>query len=390
MPLAHSIITQHDINAALERVRIAFASNFEREEELGAELCIWKDGVEILRLFDGWRDAEQRHPWDADTLVLVWSATKGPAATCVLHALQAAGVELDAPVATVWPEFAAAGKGHVRLSDLLAHRAGLAVLAREGLRVFDLAGVAAALAEESPHWPPDTAHGYAPRTSGFWLNALMQRLTKKSLSTYWRETFAEPLGLEFWMGLPDEYHSRVARMQAVRVKDLKEPGSFENALMDSASLTARAFAQPAGVAGAAATNRPEVWRAENPSFGGIGNARSLAKFYDRLAAGEFFHGAWRKALTTRFSNGMDLILRQPTAFSAGFMMDPLDASGAKIRYTFGASLYAFGHPGAGGSLAFADPENRLGFAYVMNRMENGVLRESRPTRLVRAFYGIES
>ncbi|MFM7375868.1 MAG: serine hydrolase domain-containing protein, partial [Chthoniobacterales bacterium] len=194
--------------------------------------------------------------------------------------------------------------------------------------------------------------------------------------------------LSFWIGLPGELHPLVARMHAARVGDLKEPGPFEKALSDKSSLTARSFAQPTGVQGAAATNRPEVWRASLPSFGGIGNARSLARFYDRLAAGEFFRGPWQEALTRRVSNGPDLVLRQPTAFSAGFMMDPLDDSGVKLRTTFGPSLKAFGHPGAGGSLAFADPENRIGFAYVMNRMENGVLRESRPARLVRALYGM--
>jgi CubicO group peptidase (beta-lactamase class C family) len=179
-------------------------------------------------------------------------------------------------------------------------------------------------------------------------------------------------------------------MHAARVEDLKEPGPFENALADRASLTARSFARPSGVVGAAATNRPEVWRASIPSFGGIGNARSLARFYERLTAGEFFRGPWHEALTRRASNGRDLVLQQPTAFSAGFMMDPLDAAGTKVRSTLGPSLAAFGHPGAGGSLAFADPENRIGFAYVMNRMENGVLRESRPARLVQALYGVES
>jgi CubicO group peptidase (beta-lactamase class C family) len=177
-------------------------------------------------------------------------------------------------------------------------------------------------------------------------------------------------------------------MHAARVEDLKEPGPFEKALADPASLTARSFAQPSGLTGAAATNRPEVWHASLPSFGGSGNARSLARFYDRLAAGEFFRGPWHEALTRRFSNGPDLLLCQPTAFSAGFMMDPLDAAGEKVRFTLGPSVTAFGHPGAGGSLAFADPENRIGFAYVMNRMENGVLRESRPARLVRALYDL--
>lgn len=371
------------------RVRAAFEENFARGAEIGAEVCVWQDGREVLRFGGGWRDVGQTVPWTEDTLVLCWSATKGPAAACAVHALQEAGVTLDAPVAEVWPEFSAAGKERVTLADLLAHRAGLAVLERAGLGVFDLQGVAEALGAQIPNWAPGTGHGYSPRTFGYLLDAVVRRVAGMPLADYWRKTFADPLNLEFWMGLPDELHGRMARMHAARVQDLKAPGPFEKALADATTLTARSFVEPSGLAGAATTNRPEVWRASNPSFGGLGNARSLARFYDRLAAGEFFREAWSRALTTRRSNGMDLILRQPTAFSAGFMMDPLDDAGAKIRKLFGPSLDAFGHPGAGGSLAFADPEHRIGFAYVMNRMENGVLREERPARLVRALYGIE-
>lgn len=375
--------------AAVARLRAAFEDNFARGGEIGAEVCVWQDGREVLRFGGGWRDAAQTEPWTADTLVFCWSATKGPAAACALHALQEAGIALDAAVSSVWPEFGAGGKGAVTFSELLAHRAGLAVLGREGADIFDLQGVAAALAAQDPNWPPGSAHGYAPRTAGYLLDAVVRRVGGVSLGDYWRKMFGDPLGLQFWIGLPDELHPFVARMHAAKAGELKEPGPFEYALSDPASLTARSFARPAGVAGAAPTNRAEVWRASLPSFGGIGNARSLARFYDRLAAGEFFRGTWHEALTRRASNGPDLILRQPTAFSAGFMMDPLDDSGAKQRATFGPSVHAFGHPGAGGSLAFADPDNRIGFAYVMNRMENGVLRESRPARLVRALYGVE-
>jgi len=374
--------------AAAARVRAAFEDNFKRGEEIGAEVCVWQDGHEVLRYGGGWRDAAQREPWSEDTLVFCWSATKGPAAACALHSLQEAGVTLDAPVASVWPEFGAAGKEKVSLSELLAHRAGLAVLEREGLDRFDLEAVAAALAAQEPIWPAGAAHGYAPRTFGYLLDAVVRRTAGMPLGAYWRKFFGDPLALSFWIGLPDELHSYVARMHAARVENLKEPGPFEAALSDESSLTARSFAQPAGIQGAAATNRPEVWRASLPSFGGIGNARSLARFYDRLAAGEFFRGSWSEALMRRASNGPDLVLQQPTAFSAGFMMDPLDASGGKLRATLGPSVNAFGHPGAGGSLAFADPENRIGFAYVMNRMENGVLRELRPARLVQALYGM--
>lgn len=374
--------------AAVGRVRAAFEENFARGGEIGAEVCVWQDGREVLRFGGGWRDADATQPWTEDTLVFCWSATKGPAAACALHALQEAGVPLGATVASVWPEFGAAGKGRITLAELLAHRAGLSALGRSGLDVFDLEGVAAALAAQAPHGEPGTAHGYAPRTFGYLLDALVRRTAGRPLGEYWREIFGGPLALAFWIGLPPELDHRVARMHAARAEDLKAPGPFERALRDPATLTARSFAQPPGLAGAAATNRPEVWRASIPSFGGIGDARSLARFYHQLAAGEFFRGPWHAALTRRASNGPDLVLQQPTAFSAGFMMDPLDASGAKQRATFGPSSGAFGHPGAGGSLAFADPENRISFAYVMNRMENGVLRESRPARLVRALYDL--
>ena len=375
--------------AAVMRVRAAFEENFARGEEIGAEVCVWQDGREVLRFGGGWRDAGQTAPWSADTIVFCWSATKGPAAACALHALQEADIALDAPVASVWPEFAAAGKERITFAELLAHRAGLAVLEKTGFDIFDLVGVASALAEQAPNWEPGTAHGYAPRTFGYLLDAIVRRTAGMPLGDYWRKTFGDPLALQFWIGLPDELHPFMARMHAARIEDLKEPGPFEHALADKSSLTARSFAQPAGISGAAATNRAEVWSASLPSFGGIGNARSLACFYDRLAVGEFFRGPWHEALTRRVSNGLDLVLQQPSAFSAGFMMDPLDASGAKQRATLGSSVNAFGHPGAGGSLAFADPDNRIGFAYVMNRMENGVLRESRPARLVQALYGVE-
>lgn len=376
-------------DAVLARVRAAFEDNFARGGEIGAEVCLWQDGRELLRLCAGWRDAAKTSPWTEDTLVLCWSATKGPASACALHALQEARIALDQPVVSVWPEFGAAGKDRISFSDLLAHRAGLAALERDGFEIADLEGVAAALAAQEPNWEPRTAHGYAPRTFGYLLDAVVRRTAGVPLGVYWRQVFGDPLGLEFWIGLPEELHARVARMHAARADDLKDAGPFELALTDATSLTARSFARPAGAAGAAATNRPEVWQTALPSFGGIGNARALARFYSGLAGGDFFRGPWREALTRRASNGPDLVLRQPTAFSAGFMMDPLGADGAKMRSTLGPSPDAFGHPGAGGSLAFADPENRIGFAYVMNRMENGVLRETRPARLVEALYGVE-
>jgi CubicO group peptidase (beta-lactamase class C family) len=137
---------------AIMRVRAAFEGNFARGEEIGAEVCVWQDGREVLRFGGGWRDAGKTQPWTEDTLVFCWSATKGPAAACALHALQEAGVALEAPVVSVWPEFGVAGKDRITFAELLAHRAGLAVLEQTGLDVFDLEAVASALASQAPNW----------------------------------------------------------------------------------------------------------------------------------------------------------------------------------------------------------------------------------------------
>ena len=162
--------------AAVGRVRKAFEEGFARGEEIGAGSASGSRGAEVLRFGGGWRDAAGTLPWTDDTLVLVWSATKGPAAACVLHALQQAGIALDAPVAAVWPEFSAGGKSDVTFAALLAHRAGLAALEREGPDIFGLEAVASALAAQAPLWTPDTAHGYAPRTFGYLLDAIVRRV----------------------------------------------------------------------------------------------------------------------------------------------------------------------------------------------------------------------
>ncbi len=379
--------------ADLLRLRSAFEENFSSHGEIGASVCVWQDGRELLHLHAGWRDTGRTHPWDASTLALVWSATKGPAAATALHALQEHGVDLQAPVSSIWPEFAAAGKGAVTLAQLLSHQSGLAALSDPAPSLFEVEAVAAALAAQAPFWPPGTAHGYAPRTFGYLLDAVVRRLTQLSLGSYWRQALAEPLGLEFWIGLPDGHHARAARMAPPRASELKTPDDFDRALANSATLTARAFALPRGYAAVSSLNSPEARRAEIPSFGGIGSAEALARFYHLLATGgaqdgrSFFNRQSLATMQSRLVNGRDLVLLKPTAFAAGFMLDPLDSAGRKVRGTLGPSPEAFGHPGAGGTLAFADPANRLGFAYVMNQMESGVLREAKPARLVAALYG---
>jgi CubicO group peptidase (beta-lactamase class C family) len=372
----------------MDRVTEVFAENFSARGELGASLSVWQHGREILSLADGWSDRQQTKPWTAETPVLVWSASKGPAATCVLHAMQAKRLNLSTRVAEVWPEFAQHGKSEITLGQALSHQAGVPVLISM-VNVHEHEAVVAAIAAQAPHWTPGTAHGYAPRVHGFLLDELVRRISGRTLADYWREHFAQPLGLEFWFGVPPEVEERIAPVFAAKQAPPRDD-PFYSAFTTSGSFTARAFASPAGLHSVASLNALEARRASFPGFGGIGTATALAKFYAMLAAGgtidrrEFFKLETLSWMTTTLAQGDDRVLMMETAFSAGFMRDPVDATGRKTRAIFGSSPRAFGHPGAGGSHAFADPEGGWSFAYVMNQMEPGVLPGRKALALIEA------
>lgn len=348
-------------------------------------MCVWQNGREVVALHGGTRDAARSEPWREDTLCLVWSATKGVAAACVLHALARHGLGLDERVGTVWPEFACHGKERTTLGELLSHAAGVAVLENPGLSIFAHDAVVAVLAAQAPH---GGAPAYGARTWGFLMDELVRRLEGCPLGVYWRRALADPLGLDFWIGLPPELEARVATMLVPRA--VREGDPFLEAFQKPDSLTRRAFAGPSGLASPSQMNESRVRQASLPSMGGIGTARALARFYGLLACGGggFFDAGSLESMHTIRTRGVDAVLRHDIAFSAGFMMDPPDGTGGKVRAVMGPSLRAFGHPGAGGSLAFADPDNGIGFAYVMNQMEPGVLPGGRALRLVRALYGL--
>ncbi len=373
------------IDLDADAIRRVFAENFASRGDIGASVSIWRDGREVLTLADGFCERDRARPWTADTPALIWSATKGLAAACVLHGLDGAGVALDTPVAQLWPEFAQAGKDAITIAEVLSHRAGLAAL-DEKVSVLDYEAVIAALARQRPLWPPGTGHGYHTRTFGFLASEILRRVQPAGMTIgrYWRAHFGEPLGLDAWIGVPDALHSRVATTYAARVaaNTVAAPDPLYRALAQPGSLTRQSFASPGGFHSIASMNTPEARRAELPSSGGIASARALAGFYASLAAG----GA-TAAMTTPLVSGPDLVLCAETSFSAGFMLDPRDAAGRKIRPMFGPSATAFGHPGAGGVHAFADPENGLAFAYVMNQMELGVFPNRKSLDLVAAIYG---
>ncbi len=377
-----------------ERIAELFHENFSQYGELGASVSVWRDGQEIVSLAAGWKDRQEEQPWTAETMVLFWSATKGLAAACLLHACQEHGIELTTPVAAVWPEFAHAGKERVTIAEMLSHQAGLAALPAP-TDVMDHAAVAAALAASTPAWPLGEGHGYHPRTFGFLVDETLRRITSgETLRHYWRAHFAEPLGLEVWIGMPEELTREPASIFPTKASPPKgDP--FYTAFLTPSSLTARAFASPRGLHSVAAMNTPEARSASFGAFGGVGTARGLAKFYAMLACGgeldgqRYFKPDTLGWMTTTLAQGPDRVLLLETAFSAGFMRDPVRADGRKLRTNFGPSGSAFGHPGAGGSHAFADPENGLSFAYVMNQMDPGVLPGPKSLRLIEALYADE-
>jgi CubicO group peptidase (beta-lactamase class C family) len=216
----------------------------------------------------------------------------------------------------------------------------------------------------------------------------------ESLPRYWRKTFAEPLKLDIWIGLPEEENSRVANIYPAKAGLSAEPKSpqsgshFYAEVATSGTFANKVFNSPRGLAAVRAMNKPEVREQPIVSFGGIASAQSLGKFYAMLANGGrmenrcYFSAQTLHWMRAKLVDGFDRVFQIPTAYSAGFMKDP--ERGA--RNIFGRSALSFGHPGAGGSHAFADPENNIGFAYVMNQMEQWLLPNDKSLRLVDAVY----
>ena len=379
-------------SSVTDRLAAVFLENFANGGELGASVSVWQHGREIASFASGWWDREKTRSWTADTPVLFWSATKGLAAACVLHALQERDRDPESlKVADIWPEFAQAGKDEVTVAQLMSHQAGLPVLTAP-VEVWDYDRVVASLAAEVPHWALGDGHGYHPRTFGFLMEELIRRMSGEPLREYWRKTFAEPLAIDVWIGVPAEEVERVAPVFPAKTSPPKDD-LFYQEFFRAGSFTARAFTSPRGLHSAAALNKSEALTVGFPGFGGVGTASGLAKFYSILSAGGtldgrcYFGPAAIEHMTTTLTQGDDRVLHIETAFSCGFMRDPVGVDGRKKRGTFGPSPSAFGHPGAGGSHAFADPDSGIAFAYVMNQMEPGVLPSAKANRLVDAVYG---
>jgi CubicO group peptidase (beta-lactamase class C family) len=371
------VIVHGECAPGFERLRSALADILTSGLEVGASLAVYVDQNLVVDVWGGYRDAARKRLWTADTIVNLYSIGKAVVAVCALHLVDAGRLDLDAPVARYWPEFAQAGKAALPVRYLLTHQAGLPAIAAPMPpgSAFDWSAMTTALAAQAPWWTPGERHGYHVNTQGFLLGEVVRRITGKTLGTYLRDEIAGPAGIDYWIGVSSKLDGRCAEMVPV------PPGSATDALrrvlsVDPATLEGHAlmryntYRNPPEVSGTNVVNTRRWRAAEVPSTNGHGNARALARLYAALA-GDGTIGGVRilspEIIATASEEqvyGDDVILQRPTRFGLGFQL-------TQPERRLGPGPRAFGHFGAGGSLGFADPDAHIAFAYAMNQGRGG-------------------
>ncbi len=365
---------------SFEAVRGAFIANFDPAGppvpggaatdpgELGGSVCVVVDGRVVVDLWGGWSDVARSRSWTADTLVNAYSLGKAVTSATALAVVADGGLDLDAPLSAVWPEYAAHGKGSTTLRDALSHRAGVPGIRRPVApdEVFDFEATASALAATEPWWPPGTAHGYHVNTLGHLVGEPVRRVTGQSVGDAVRRTVAGPIGADLWIGLPPSEHHRVAEVDFIQdVPEQFRPHSGPG-LLDR--MRRAAYFNPQGLSGIGTVNTARWREAEVPSTNLHASARGVARLFASLIGTPVDpEGSIRpvpaslvaEAASTH-SRGVDLVLDRESHFGLGLMLHQDDRP-------IGISAASFGHFGNGGSLGFADPQARVAFGYVMNR-----------------------
>jgi CubicO group peptidase (beta-lactamase class C family) len=367
------------VEAGFEPVREAFGANFERRGDVGAACCIHVHGRPVVDLWGGVTTLGGTKPYTNDTLQLVASTTKGVVAIAAHILAQEGKLDFDAPVTRYWPEFGAEGKQHIPVRWLFSHRAGLAAIDRP-LSLDDVYAwdpVADALAAQRPLWEPGKAHGYHVGTFGWLAGEVIRRVTGKSVGMFVAERISEPLGLEFWIGLPGALNGRVAPLIPPPPPS-GPPDVFTARLMDPTTLLHRAFVNPMLLPNT--LNEPGFWAAEVPAANGISTARSISRLYaaciGEVGGVRMLDPDTLQRATELQAAGEDLVLGYETSYATGFQL--------AFPFRPMAGEGSFGHYGMGGSVGFADRERDFSFAYVMNQMLPSGGIDPRPAALVQA------
>ena len=388
-------LLQGEVAPGFEEVASEFEKNFALREEVGAACAVYHEGRKVVDLWGGYQDREALTPWEEDTLVLVFSATKGISALTVALAHSRGLIDYDEKVASYWPEFAQNGKENITVRQLLSHQAGLCAIDEplDAQVLADLDAVASILARQRPAWEPGTRHGYHSLSLGLYEGELIRRTDPqhRSLGRYFQEKIATPLGLEFYIGLPQSVpDSKVAAIEGFNPLQMllhmnAMPVGMVLGYMNPRSLTRRTFGNPK-LRSPADFNKPEYRRIELPAGNGIGQVRSMAKAYGVFAAGghelsidEDTLKAMATPPTSPSLGSRDEVLKTEMSYSLGF-------NRPSKAFRFGSGDESYGTIGAGGTFGFADQEARIGFAYAPNKMGFHIWDDPREKALRDAVY----
>lgn len=365
-----------------EPVKEAFAKNFKEGLEVGASFAVTLNGKFIIDIWGGHADAAQTRPWEKDTIVNVFSTTKVMTTICTLMLVDRGLIDLDAPVAKYWPEFAQGGKETLPVRYLLSHTAGLAGFDKiiRAKKLYDWDLIVALLASQKPWWEPGTKSGYHTVTFGYLLGELVRRVTGKTLGTFFKEEVAVPLKADFHIGLPEEYDYRVG--------DLIPPPTIELSqlsVIDPKSIAMRSLTNP--IINVEYTKTREWRAAEIPAANGHGNARSVARITAALACGGELDNVRLLSLDMieksieEQSYNTDLVLNTPIRFGLGWGLPSKEVPVSPNKR-------AFYWGGYGGSVNIIDLDAKVSFAYVMNKMVASLTADPRSERLIKSFYSV--
>lgn len=375
-----------------EPVRAAVVDNFADSGETGCSVAVVHRGRVVVDVVAGWTDRERTTPYSPDNLQVVFSTTKGIAATTLAMCVDRGLINYDEAVEHYWPEFGAHGKGGITVAQLVSHQAGLYTI-DETLtldQILDDVRIASALANTKPRWQPGTAHGYHALTFGWLVGELVRRVDGRDIGRFVNEEIAGPLGIELHIGLPDHLHHRVALLLQETPKSSGEPETPEKKAARELIERMLGPDTPGGQAlslsgmwtGEGLFNRPDVLRAQIPAAGGATNAKSLATMYAALQTEMngvrlLSPSALAAASTVQTPvNEPDKCLIMPTSFAMGYM--------AHSVFTQYAGPGSFGHPGFGGSVAFLQPEREMAFGYAMNTLAANLAGDTRAQKIIDA------
>ena len=374
------IVIEGVVAPGLEAVRETFAANFAREgdyREVGAALCVYRDGKPIVDLWGGFADASRTRPWAADTLVNVWSTTKLAAAVTVAWCGDRGRAAYEQPVSDLWPEFAAAGKARVTVAEVMSHQAGLPGFAEPTTLddLYDADLIATRLAVQAPVFPPGTANSYHAVTYGCLGGEIVRRASGRTLGTLFREEIAGPLGADFHIGLAASAEPRVAEL-------FPPKNPVDAATLDLTEPARMALSNP--VQDPMRPNQRRWRAAELPALNGQASARGVARLAAALAGGGVLEGV--RVLSEGAVKAMSVIAADRPDLMLGF--NPQWGMGVahNLIGVFGSNPATIGHSGWGGSFGCADPDGRIAIGYVLNQMGSELVGDPRGKGLADAVY----